>query len=124
MFGPAIRPWVTAKRVAVLGAGSWGTTFAKVLADGGADGLIWARRREVAHEITETHRNSGYLPGINLPRNLQVEFREDIQRITDEEGVELPSKRIYDRFIERYVNQTGARLKFAGLLTPRDRTRW
>jgi len=50
--------------------------------------------------------------GINLPRNLQVEFREDIQRITDEEGVELPSRRIYERFIERYVEQPGARLKF------------
>jgi 2-isopropylmalate synthase len=50
--------------------------------------------------------------GINLPRNLQVEFREDIQRITDEEGKELPSKAIYERFLERYVNQTGSRLKF------------
>ena len=50
--------------------------------------------------------------GINLPRNLQVEFREDIQRITDEEGVELPSKRIYERFIERYVEQPEARIKF------------
>ncbi|HCL67172.1 MAG TPA: 2-isopropylmalate synthase [Rhizobium sp.] len=50
--------------------------------------------------------------GINLPRNLQVEFREDIQHITDEEGVELPSRRIYERFIERYVEQPGARLKF------------
>lgn len=50
--------------------------------------------------------------GLNLPRNLQVEFREDIQRITDEEGKELPSRRIYDRFIERYVEQPGSRLKF------------
>ena len=50
--------------------------------------------------------------GLNLPRNLQVEFREDIQRITDVEGTELPSKRIHDRFIERYVDQPGARLKF------------
>jgi 2-isopropylmalate synthase len=50
--------------------------------------------------------------GINLPRNLQIEFREDIQRITDEEGKELPSKAIYERFIERYVDQTGARIKF------------
>ncbi|PZU88922.1 MAG: 2-isopropylmalate synthase [Shinella sp.] len=50
--------------------------------------------------------------GINLPRNLQVEFREDIQRITDEEGVELPSKRIHERFIQRYVEQPGARIKF------------
>ncbi|UJW76889.1 2-isopropylmalate synthase [Rhizobium sp. SL42] len=50
--------------------------------------------------------------GINLPRNLQVEFREDIQRITDEEGIELPSKRIHARFIERYVDQPKARIKF------------
>ncbi|MGV2126055.1 2-isopropylmalate synthase [Agrobacterium vitis] len=50
--------------------------------------------------------------GINLPRNLQVEFREEIQRITDEEGVELPSKRIYDSFISRYIHQPNARLKF------------
>ena len=50
--------------------------------------------------------------GINLPRNLQVEFREDIQRITDEEGKELPSRSIYNRFMERYVEQPKARLKF------------
>lgn len=50
--------------------------------------------------------------GINLPRNLQVEFREEIQRITDEEGVELPSKRIYDHFIQHYVSQPNGRLKF------------
>jgi len=50
--------------------------------------------------------------GINLPRNLQVEFREEIQRITDEEGVELPSKRIYESFMERYVTQPGTRLRF------------
>ncbi|MFM2279223.1 MAG: hypothetical protein RLZZ444_1454, partial [Pseudomonadota bacterium] len=50
--------------------------------------------------------------GINLPRNLQVEFRNDIQRITDEQGKELPSKAIHARFIERYVDQPGARFKF------------
>ncbi len=50
--------------------------------------------------------------GINLPRNLQIDFREDIQRITDEEGKELPSKRIHQRFMERYVEQPGARIKF------------
>jgi len=57
-------------RIAVLGAGSWGTTFAKVLADGGNDVVIWARRSEVAREISETNRNSDYLPGINLPRSV------------------------------------------------------
>ena len=57
-------------KVAVLGAGSWGTTFAKILCDAGADVTIWARRPELAREISESKRNSDYLPGINLPRNL------------------------------------------------------
>jgi 2-isopropylmalate synthase len=50
--------------------------------------------------------------GINLPRNLQIEFRDDIQRITDEEGKEMPSKAIHARFLERYVDQPNARFKF------------
>lgn len=54
----------------MLGSGSWGTTFGKILADGGADVALWARRAEVAREISESKRNSGYLPGINLPRGL------------------------------------------------------
>jgi len=58
------------RRVAVLGAGSWGTTFAKILADGGADVGLWARRASLATEITENHRNSDYLPDIVLPASL------------------------------------------------------
>jgi glycerol-3-phosphate dehydrogenase (NAD(P)+) len=60
-----------ARKVAVLGAGSWGTTFSKILADGGADVALWARRPELARELTESHRNSDYLPGINLPRGIR-----------------------------------------------------
>ena len=59
-------------RVAVIGAGSWGTTFGKVLADGGAHVTMWARRAELAQEIQEGHRNSEYLPGINLPRTMSA----------------------------------------------------
>ncbi|WP_156381662.1 2-isopropylmalate synthase [Aurantimonas sp. Leaf443] len=55
--------------------------------------------------------------GLNLPRNLQVELREDIQRITDEEGRELPVKRIYERFIERYVEQPDAAIRFVDHFT-------
>ncbi len=54
-------------KLAVIGAGSWGTTFAKVLADGGADVALWARRPELADEINSSHRNGDYLPGVNLP---------------------------------------------------------
>lgn len=50
--------------------------------------------------------------GLNLPRNLQVEFSQDIQQITDQEGKEVPAKRIHQRFQEVYVEQPKARLKF------------
>ena len=50
--------------------------------------------------------------GLNLPRGLQVEFREDIQAITDSEGRELSAKRIYERFLEVYVDQPGRRVEF------------
>ncbi|WP_308799496.1 NAD(P)H-dependent glycerol-3-phosphate dehydrogenase [Agromyces silvae] len=66
------------KRVAVLGAGSWGTTFAKILADGGADVVVWARRPELAREIQEAKRNSDYLPGVNLPIGLRATSRLDL----------------------------------------------
>jgi len=65
-----LTPDSRARKVAVLGAGSWGTTFSKILADGGADVALWARRPELAREITESKRNSDYLPGINLPRGI------------------------------------------------------
>jgi glycerol-3-phosphate dehydrogenase (NAD(P)+) len=54
-------------RAAVMGAGSWGTTFAKVLADAGCSVVLWARREEVAASIRDEHTNPDYLPGIRLP---------------------------------------------------------
>ena len=59
-------------KLAVIGAGSWGTTFAKVLADGGADVSLWARRPEIADEINSSHRNGDYLPGVNLPASISA----------------------------------------------------
>jgi 2-isopropylmalate synthase len=58
--------------------------------------------------------------GLNLPRNLQVEFSQHIQSITDAEGKEVPAKRIYDSFIERYVDQPNGRLKFVDHQTLSD----
>ena len=55
------------QRVAVLGAGSWGTAFAKLLADAGRDVVLWARREEVAAVIRAERRNPEYLPLANLP---------------------------------------------------------
>jgi glycerol-3-phosphate dehydrogenase (NAD(P)+) len=58
------------RRAAVLGAGSWGTTFAKVLADAGRDVVVWARREEVAEQIRDQRRNPYYLPEVLLPETV------------------------------------------------------
>jgi glycerol-3-phosphate dehydrogenase (NAD(P)+) len=54
-------------KVAVMGAGSWGTAFSIVLADAGNDVTIWARREDLCDKINERRENSDYLPGIELP---------------------------------------------------------
>ena len=54
-------------QVAVMGAGSWGTTVAKVFADAGNEVRLWARRTEVADDVRDNHRNSAYLGDIELP---------------------------------------------------------
>jgi glycerol-3-phosphate dehydrogenase (NAD(P)+) len=59
-------------KVAVFGAGSWGTAFSLVLADGGADVTLWARREEVCASINDQHENTDYLPGIELPHTISA----------------------------------------------------
>jgi glycerol-3-phosphate dehydrogenase (NAD(P)+) len=57
-------------KIVVMGAGSWGTTIAKVIADAGNEVMLWSRRQEVSEEISSVQRNGDYLPGISLPKNL------------------------------------------------------
>lgn len=66
----------SAVSVAVLGAGSWGTTFAKILADAAtASGVerhirLWGRRPEVVEHINLNHRNPQYLADVELPPSI------------------------------------------------------
>src|SRR5664279_3624187 len=53
-------------QIAVMGAGSWGTAFALVLADAGNEVRMWGRRKEVCDTINSAHQNVEYLPGIEL----------------------------------------------------------
>ncbi len=53
-------------KVAVIGAGSWGTALAMVLADNELEVKIWARRKEQIEEINQHHTNSKYLPNVVL----------------------------------------------------------
>jgi glycerol-3-phosphate dehydrogenase (NAD(P)+) len=75
-------------KYAVMGAGSWGTTFAKVLADGGNDVVLWARREDVVEDINEHHRNGDYLPGIDLP-NCLTATTDPVEALRDADQVYL-----------------------------------
>lgn len=82
-------------RVAVMGAGSWGTAFAKVVADAGSDVVLWGRRQEVVDQIQNEHVNSQYLPDILLPQAVQA-TADGEKALTDAEVVvlALPSQNL------------------------------
>ncbi|MDN5858873.1 MAG: NAD(P)H-dependent glycerol-3-phosphate dehydrogenase [Pseudonocardia sp.] len=60
-----------APRIAVIGAGSWGTTVAAILARS-APTTIWARSEDVVRDIVEKHRNSRYCGDVELPESLRA----------------------------------------------------
>ncbi len=64
---------MSARRVAVMGAGSWGTAFSLVLADAGNLVTLWGRRPELCARLNDTHENTDYLPGIALPETVRAE---------------------------------------------------
>ncbi|QNN52090.1 NAD(P)H-dependent glycerol-3-phosphate dehydrogenase [Nocardioides mesophilus] len=59
-------------KVAVFGAGAWGTAFSLVLADAGHEVTLWARREEVCATINDKRENTDYLPGIELPPTISA----------------------------------------------------
>jgi glycerol-3-phosphate dehydrogenase (NAD(P)+) len=69
---------MTPVRAAVLGAGSWGTAFAKVLVDAGCEVTLWARRPELADKINSQHENVDYLPGFALPLRLRSTHEHEV----------------------------------------------
>ena len=59
-------------RIAVLGAGSWGTTLAILLSENHHDVSLWTYRPEQAELILETRENPAFLPGIKIPPEISV----------------------------------------------------
>jgi glycerol-3-phosphate dehydrogenase (NAD(P)+) len=67
------------RRAAVIGAGSWGTAVAVLLARGGLDVQLGARTPERAAEMAAERENSRYLPGVALPESLRVRAASEIE---------------------------------------------
>lgn len=87
--------------LAVIGAGSWGTTYAKILADSGHQVTLYSRRAELADEINTHRRNSDYLPGITLPESITA--TSDLQSaLSDAEQIYLaiPSNTLREFLVE------------------------
>ena len=61
---------VSKVKVAILGAGSWGTALSIVLADNGHHVKIWSVHENQVKEINEQRTNEKYLPGVKLPENI------------------------------------------------------
>src|SRR5438094_5143485 len=57
----------TFQRVTVIGAGAWGTTLARLLADKGLHVRLWAYESEVVNAIRTKQENKLFLPGVKLP---------------------------------------------------------
>jgi len=63
---------LTAGYILVVGAGSWGTTLAAMLANKGFDVLLWAHEEEIVEQINNDRTNDVYLPDIKLPFDLRA----------------------------------------------------
>lgn len=71
--GGAVDPAAAARLpVAVLGAGSWGTALAALIARNGHPTALWGRDAEALQAMQARHENARYLPGIALPESLRA----------------------------------------------------
>jgi glycerol-3-phosphate dehydrogenase (NAD(P)+) len=66
-------PATGSRRAVVVGAGSFGTAVAVLLARGGLRTTLQARTAEQARRLAEERENTVYLPGVELPRELRIE---------------------------------------------------
>ncbi len=69
-------------RVAVLGTGAWGTTFARVLADAGNEVVMWGIDKDAIEEINASHTNTAFVGDADLPENISA--TEDQAEALDE----------------------------------------
>lgn len=75
------------KKLAVIGAGSWGTTLANLLAEKGYPVTLWAYETDLVERMQAVRINDTYLPGFHLSENLA--FTADLQQAVSDKHLLL-----------------------------------
>ncbi|MGD8816000.1 MAG: NAD(P)H-dependent glycerol-3-phosphate dehydrogenase [Acidobacteriota bacterium] len=91
-------------RIAVLGAGSWGTALAVHAAGIGHEVRLWARRADAAAAMRDARENRDYLPGVELPSALAI----DADAATCMSGADLVLSVVPSRWLREVWQQIGA----------------
>ncbi len=110
------------RRAAVIGAGSWGTAVAVLLARGGLEVQLGARNAERAAEMIEAGENSRYLPGVPLPEAIDVRPASAIELAgLDLICLAIPSKSLpqaVGAIADRVSGRSSVLLLTKGLIAP------
>ena len=110
------------RRAAVIGAGSWGTAVAVLLARGGLEVQLGARSAERAAEMVEAGENRRYLPGVPLPEAIDVRPASEIELAgLDLICLAIPSKSLpqaVGAIADRVGGRSSVLLLTKGLIAP------
>lgn len=111
------------RKAAVIGAGSWGTAVAVLLARGGVEVELGTRSVEKAKEINRRRENEKYLPGVKLPEAISVRRSADIELgACDLVCLAVPSAALpatVGALADRVGSRTAVLLLSKGLVQPR-----
>ena len=99
------------KKIAVIGAGSWGTALSLVLADNGHDVVLYGRDQKNVDAINENHENTQFLPGVTLPESLRATTNLDeavsgcshILIVTPSSAIRAVARQLNERLTEPVV---------------------
>lgn len=98
------------KKIAVLGAGSWGSTLASVLIENGHDVTLYTNIVEQAAELNEKHTNEQYMPGFKYSEKLRA--TTDLEEaLTDTDAILFVVPTKVTRLVAKQVKEVLAKLK-------------
>lgn len=100
-------------KVAVIGAGSWGTALANVAAENNNNTYLWVRRQELADEIKETHENKPYLPGEKISPKINIST--DIEQAVSQADIVVMS--VPSHAVRNMARQIRGYLKKSAIVT-------